>query len=472
MSEKVKRQIKLKKPASAGILYTAISLMERGSSVIFAPIYTRLLLPGEYGIYSLFVSFMGIVSVFATLEISGTAIYRALKEFGEKEKVCTAAIGLISLCSILTLGIYLVFSPIVNAYSKLSTYLTLILFLQVYLSGVKAIKTSSAKFSYDKRFPFLEGIFFSFLTPSISILFLILFNRNEYAKIYATLLSTAVFTLPILFNLLKGGVGRLFDKKIWLFLVKYSLPILPHFLSMSLIWQIGKFTVANSFSAADTALLSLAISVGLIPSVIGSGIQSAMIPWITRRLTEGKFGREKIYSLLISSVYPLCLFTVLFVAVCPELFAILSAKAYLNAIGAIYPIATSVPLVFLSAIFSSEISHYKKTYLVTAGSVLGMLFNVICNLLFTPKLSFMFSAFLIAPTFLIINIVYVSILRVKFKDSELPLRKLITVFSVFLLLVFIAFSLRISLSARIFFSIALVMMILPKLRDIKELCRE
>lgn len=472
MSEKVKRRLRLKKPASAGILYTALSAMERGSSVIFAPIYTRLLLPEEYGIYSLFISFMGIISIFSTLEISGGAIYRALREFGDEKRVSAAAMGLISITSLLTFLVYLVFSRFINSFSKLNTYLTVILFVQVFLNGIRAIKSSCAKFTYDKRLPFIEGIFFSFISPILSVTFLILFDRSEYAKIYAALLASIAFSAPIIFKTLKCGARQLFDKRMWLFLIKYSLPTIPHFLSMSLIWQIGKITVANGFSTAETALLSLAISVSLIPSVVSTGIQSAMVPWLTRRLPEGREGRKKIYSLLLTAFFPFCLLVVLFLSICPELFVLLSAKAYYPALTAVYPIALGIPLLFLSSVFSSEISHYKKTAFITLGSLSGMLFSLICNLLFTSKIGFIFPAILIAPTFLIVNTVYILVLRSKFYDRELPVRKLILIFIFFSLLVVIAFFLRISLAARLIFAIALIMLMLPKLWDIKELCRE
>ncbi|MBR5139645.1 MAG: oligosaccharide flippase family protein [Clostridia bacterium] len=472
MSEKVKRRFKLKKPASAGILYTALSAMERGSSVIFAPIYTRLLLPEEYGIYSLFISFMGIISIFSTLEISGGAVYRALREFEDEKRVSSAAIGLISITSLLTFLAYLLFSDFINSFSKLNTYLTVILFVQVFLNGIRAIKSSSAKFSYDKKLPLLEGIFFSFISPFLSITFLILFDKSEYSKIYASLLSSIAFSAPIIFTTLKQGAKRLFDKRVWIFLIKYSLPTVPHFLSMSLIWQIGKICVANSFSTAETALLSLAISVSLIPSVISTGIQSAMVPWLTRRLPEGSAGRKRIYSLLLTAFFPFCLLVVLFLLICPELFVLLSTKAYYPALIAVYPIALGVPLLFLSAIFSSEISHYKRTLFITFGSLSGMFFSLICNLLFTSKVGFLLPAILIPPAFFIINTVYVLFLRLKLHDIELPIAKLILIFFAFSILVLIAFLLRISFSARLVYAIALIMLMLPRLMDIKELCKE
>ena len=91
MREKTGRLSKLNTPAIAGLWYTLSSVIERGSAVILTPIYTRLLLPDAYGVYSLYISILGIVGIFATLEISGSAVYRGLAEFEDKDRFIVIA---------------------------------------------------------------------------------------------------------------------------------------------------------------------------------------------------------------------------------------------------------------------------------------------------------------------------------------------------------------------------------------------
>lgn len=472
MKENVKKIKRINKPALAGLWYTAASIIERGSAIIFTPIYTRLLLPSEYGVYSLFVGIAGIVGVFATLEISGGAVYRGLKEFGRDSDFIPSAIGLISLSSFTLLFLYLIFSTQINSVTNLTTSLSLLLFLQVFFGGIRALKISEAKFSYGRGLPMAEGIFFSLVTPALSILFVAVLKMAVYGRIYATIISSALFSLPILFSVVKKSRGKLYDKKIWSFLLKYSLPVLPHFLSLSLIWQIGKIIVANAFTETETGLLSLSMSVGLLPTLLSTGAHSAIIPWITRKLGEGKDGREKIYSLLSSLFFPLCLATVLFLLICPEVFRLLASESYYGALRGVYPIASAVPLVFLTGIFSSEISYYKKTVFVTLGSVLGAIFNLIFNLLFTLRVGFIFSALLILPTFMVICLIYFLILRYKFKDRELPIKRLSICFIFFLFLSFLAAFLEISLLARAVLFVAVLMLVFPRINEIKNILRE
>ena len=315
-------------------------------------------------------------------------------------------------------------------------------------------------------------MFFSVIIPVITTVLIIFFREGKYARIYATLLSSILFAIPIAVSIIKRGKMKLFDKECWSFLLKYTLPSLPHYISTALIWQIGKIIVANNFSSAEAGFLSLAISVGLLPTLITLGMQSALIPWITRKLDTGVVGQKKIYSLIRTLFLPICLVTTLFLLMCPELFRIMSAKDYHGALGSVYPIAASVPQVFLTNLFCAEISYYKKTHLVAIGSVSGAVLTLFFNLLFTFKVGYTFSAFLMPMVFFFMSCVYILILKRKFSHCFLPARHLAKTYFVFLLFVGVAAFLRISFLARALLSIAVIMTLFPKLKELRPLWSE
>lgn len=469
MKQRVLYLNKINKPATAGIWYTLSSILERGAAVIFTPIYTRLLLPEEYGIYSLYVSFMGIVTVIATLEIQGNALYLGLKEFDDGRVFISSAAGLISFASLLSLTLYLFFKKSLNQITGLSTLLSVALIIQVFLNGIRSLKISETKYYYGRRLPLFEGIFFAGFVPLLSILLILSLPSPEYARIIALLLSSLAFTLPIFLSILKRGKFKLYSKEVWKFLLKYTLPSLPHYMSLAFIWQIGKIIVGRAFSSAESGMLSLAISVGLLPNLFTSGMQSALLPWTNRKLSEGESGIKKIYSLIDRVFFPLCLTVCLFLSLCPELFFVMAASEYFPALPAVYPIAASVPIWYLNSLLSPIIAYYKKTYLISLGSVLGTLFNLIFNLLFTFKLGFAFSALLILPTSVVIFLVYSVILKTKLSHSHLPLGRLLVLAVGFFALVAVTLFLKPSLLARIFFSAAILMILFPRAKELKSL---
>jgi O-antigen/teichoic acid export membrane protein len=344
-----------------------------------------------------------------------------------------------------------------------------LLFLQVYLNGIRALFISKSKYNYSHTLSLWEGIIFSTVVPLLSVLLILFSDSPQYSRIYALLFGSLVFALPHIFSALKKCAKGIYDRRVWSFLLKFTLPTLPHYLALALIWQTGKIIVGTGFSASEAALFSVAVSIGFLPSLFTSGMQTAIIPWISRKLDEGKDGIKKIYSLLCDIYLPIVCLILLFLCFCPELFRILMPPAYRSAIVSVFPIAVSVFVCFSTNIFSSIISYYKKTYLITLGSVLAAVFNVILNLLFTFRLGFSFSVLLILPTFILMLFIYTLILKLKFKHFELPVKRL---FITLLILFFAAEAIKffiISILTRALFATALIMLILPELKRMRAL---
>ena len=89
--QRAQRKSGLRLPARASLWYVLSSAAARGVSMLGTPIFTRLLSPEEYGLYPLFNLWLGLFFAFATLELTGSALYRALQRFeGERAQVLSA----------------------------------------------------------------------------------------------------------------------------------------------------------------------------------------------------------------------------------------------------------------------------------------------------------------------------------------------------------------------------------------------
>ena len=89
------RKISLRVPAKASMWYTASSILSKGISALCTPIFTRLLTPSEYGLYPLYNTWLSVVTVIVTLELTGGVIYRGLQKFEDKkDEFISSAFGL------------------------------------------------------------------------------------------------------------------------------------------------------------------------------------------------------------------------------------------------------------------------------------------------------------------------------------------------------------------------------------------
>ena len=74
---------KLRTPVRASFGFTAVGMAARAVSVLTTPIFTRLLVPGEYGLYTLYMSWLGLLTPFVTWNMQGGGLYRGLQKAGK-----------------------------------------------------------------------------------------------------------------------------------------------------------------------------------------------------------------------------------------------------------------------------------------------------------------------------------------------------------------------------------------------------
>ena len=79
--------VNLNIPAKASVFFTLSNLISKGAAFLLTPLFTRLLSPAEYGEYSLFGSYLGILIVIVSLELCGGVIMRAFQKNKELQNL-------------------------------------------------------------------------------------------------------------------------------------------------------------------------------------------------------------------------------------------------------------------------------------------------------------------------------------------------------------------------------------------------
>ena len=389
---KTKKKLNLTVPARASVWYSAVAILEKGASLIFTPIFTRLLTAREYGIYSLYTSWMGIFTVFCTLEISGNAIYRGLLKFREKtDTFISSSLGLITTASFTSLCLYLIFRGKINLLTGLETGFCVLLILQIFLSGIQNLYLGKCKFFYDYKSANIINLIFSLFSPLMSIALISLLKIGALGRIIAPIIVSASLAIPLLIKILKKE-QRLFDVKIWKYLFKFLLPLLPYFIASTVISQSGRIIIGRFLGKEELGKYSVAFSVGFIISLISGAISSALHPWIIRKLdakrgdlTDGT--SEKLFALISFAALGM-------LALLPEIFRILAPGEYYSAIAVVYPITICATVGFLTSILSAYIGYFEKNYLLTLNALTVAALSLSLNLIFTVNYGYICAAFI------------------------------------------------------------------------------
>lgn len=107
----------LSTPVKAGLWYTICNFMQRGISIITSPIFTRILTTEEYGTYSIYLSWLNILSIFTSLNLYYGVFNKAMVKYSDdRTRYISSMQGLVlTLCCAFTL-IYILFHDQFNGF--------------------------------------------------------------------------------------------------------------------------------------------------------------------------------------------------------------------------------------------------------------------------------------------------------------------------------------------------------------------
>ena len=469
MTSNFKKLSKINRPARASVFYTLTGAFERGTSFIFTPLFTRALSPSEYGLYPLYTSALGIMSVLISLELGGGVIYRALSKRGmqAKDTVLGSALLILTLSSGAFFFIFSVFPSIGGVLFGLDRITLIFMTAQIFLNGVLSIYFAGCRYSYDYKPPTVINLLNATLSPTVSYLIIKFTAARAEGRIIGTLVATAVIASPLIIKLIKRCNASFPLIRELLF---SSLPVLPHFLATSLSLQSGKLVIGRYLGEGALAKYSLVFSLGFVFTVLTVGVSSGLSPWITRKLSQG---RERTVDILTERLFSLfAALTLIGVTFMPEGLRILAPPEYRDALGAVYPIAVSVLLSLLGSVLYSIAIYYKRGGLISIASSLVAVMTLTLHLIFTSRLGYGAAAVIQAIASLLTVLSYALILGGVLKKHNFNATSYLKTLAVTVFFTALLYLFRRDLMARVALAAVFFAMLIPRAITCYKLIRE
>ena len=409
---------------------------------------------------------MGIFTVLTTFEISGSVMYRGLAKFeGEKRaEYLSSALGAISALNIGSLALYIIFRNFLNDITSLDTHLTIVLFLQVFLNAALGVYFAEKRYSGEYRTVALINIGMGTLSPLLALFFIYLGGGGE-ARIIAPLISSALFTLPVIYSIIKKG-RRIFSREVFSFLFKITLPMLPHYLSLSLIAQFDKIIIARNFGDGAVGRYSAAYSVGFLLSLLSSGILLVLAPRAMQKQKENK--NDEVSAALSASGRLIAYATLAFLTLAPETFYLVVSHEYYDAMPVIYPIAISVFFLFMSSAASNCLIHYERPFLITKNSLITSAVCVFLCIFLIRRWGYIGGAYVTLFSYILLFALNSKTLK-KISGGSLSISYTYNFWGLLLVYSLLAYIFRFSLFTRLLLLSALILLLLPEFKKYKKL---
>ena len=357
-----------------------------GISFFTVPIFTRVLGTANYGIASLYVTWVQIFTMIIGLQTSGTISTSVVHFPKEKQNAYRSSVITISCCSLAVVGaLTVIFIEPIKAATGFSALVTVLLILHSF--GAFSLNFASSVFIYQKEA--YKNFIFSVLTAVLTVvLSLILIlkvfppENNYLGRIIGLAAPNIVIGVALISVIVaRGRTG--FNKEYWKYCLPLCLPLVFHGLSQTVLSQTDKIMLKVFYGDSAVGIYSLAVTVSHILVIVWNALNNTWVPVYYDHMKAGDYD-----TIRIRAKNYIFLFTVLtmgFLTVCPEVVKIFASEEFWQCIEYLPLLAVGSYMMFLYSFPVNFQFFYKKSLGIAVGTLLAAAVNIVLNYFLIDK---------------------------------------------------------------------------------------
>lgn len=368
----------------SSFLYIFGNILVSGLSFITTPIFTRLLTPEEYGIATVFLTWINLFTTFIGLQTMSTIPVAKMK-FEKKEfnEYLSSILFLSTLSFIFIMIICLILKNKISIALKLPNFLIYILLIQSFFNYALEFYNNYLIQSKKASKSFILSVCYSFCTVLLSVLLVSNMSNQRYlGKIFGNAIVTFIIgVISYCIIMFKGK--KIFSKKYWKYCLPLSIPVIFHILAGLILSQSDRVMIQQLSGNTEAGLYSFAYSIATVVSMFTTATNNAWVPWYYENT---KF--KKINCLKIISKKYILLFsfgTCIIMLIIPEIIRVLSPEEYWSVGPIIVLIIFGIYFSFLCNFAVNYEFYSQNTRWIAVGSICAAAVNVGLNLLLIPK---------------------------------------------------------------------------------------
>ena len=424
MNKYMPRYRSLPVQVKASFWFLVCSFLQKGISSITTPIFTRLLNTAEYGRFNVFNSWLGIITIFVSMNLYAGVYTQGLIKFEKDGDIFSSSLqGLtITLVSVWTI-IYLAFRSFWNNVFSLTTVQMLAMLLMIWSSAVFGFWASEqrVKLSYVRLV--IVTLLVSVAKPVIGIIFVL----NAEDKVTARILGLTLVELIGYFGLFVSQMKRgrkFFSAHYWKYALMFNLPLVPHYLSQTVLSSADRIMIKDMVGDSEAGIYSLAYSISLIMTLFNNALMQTISPWIYQKIKDKKV--NEISSVAYLSLVLIAVVNLILILLAPEVIEIFAPKEYYDAIWIIPPVAMSVFFMYSYDLFAKFAFYYEKTTMIMLASVIGAVLNLVLNYIFIDMYGYIAAGYTTLVCYFIYTLFHYTFMNVickKHVDGVVPYDK-------------------------------------------------
>lgn len=403
--------------------YVSASLLVKGLSIISIPIMTRLLVPSEYGLLSIFTSMVTMFAIFNGLGLR-SIIQAFYFDKSINFKVMFSSNAFLIWTSGLIISIILFLGRGFLSY-KLNVPEEMILFAIVAAFFISSLDYSKCYLRTIKKSKTISRLAVIRAVAVLTLTIIITLNLDKH-KYYGSIISqttVGLFLFIYSIRIIKSSGFTPVKKEYLQKALVLGFPVMFHLLSNTILKYFDQMMINSIVGSSATGLYSFAYKVGMLYEIVTSGLNKSWAPIMYEKLRDKKYKEINVtvkkYSFIVS------LFALVLVILSPYVVKIIASESYYTAL----PI---VPIVIVGFIFQYWYTmyvpytfHFKKTKSLAIITVISGGLNIGLNAIFIPKYGYIAAAWTTMATYLIYFTMHYFNIRFLIRpESVIPLKYL------------------------------------------------
>lgn len=431
----------------SGFWYTISDFMTRATVFITMPIFTRLLSNEEYGNFTVFANWQGLLVMICGLEVNST-LNRARFDFTEKEEFngyITSALLSSTIFTAVVFAFYLMFPGFFERMLLLDRRYMLAMF--AYLFTYPAFSTFQAKqrITYHYKLSAAIAIVLS-VSSSLMALFLAYVMKED--RLLGRIVGQYGLTIAagILFYVYFVSRSRAVTARAIKYALRLGIPFIFSYTGSQIMLSSDILVVKHMCTAKEVSYISVTGTTSNIILLLIYALNSAWGPWFYDMLkNERRKEIRKVYQIYLWGTV-ICTFAILLIG--PEIILILGGTKYAESIYLLPPTILCGTFTVMTAQFGSLETYYKKpeyaSILVSIVAVLNIFLNILGVKMWGYRAVCYTTVF---SQLLLISLHYMATLRMGIREL-LPLRQMLLVLGTVIMLIPAALLLYINRLAR------------------------
>ena len=383
-----------------GKWYFISSVLTKGLSVLLLPIYTRYLSPEDFGVLQSLNSIAIFLPILlsCSLDSAIARYYHNLKHDNAKLAIMFSTIfWFVTVYGIAFLVLFFLTSSLwITPLLKISVYpLAYLAFIPALLNQLVQLGRAFLEQSLETRKITILDVLSAIINGGISILLLIDFGYGVEARLIGIFISSVFLLFCYTHWFYKHHLLQfVFSYKYLYEYLRYSFPLIPAMAGSWIASLSDRLVIAKYTSLYAVGIYSLAYQLSYILYIMGDACTRVLGPLTMSGLVERKEETKRKISRLALVLLALMLQTNLCVFLfSKEILSFVVGASYQDSYSLI-PVLGFVFIIGMKQRFPMQIiSFYKKTWIISLGSILMGGINLLCNLIFVSMYGYLAAAY-------------------------------------------------------------------------------